>query len=61
MRSVLRRVTKEQGSLGLVVLDYIQKLGDTAGNRAQAVGAIAGHCKDIAKEFNVPFVAKRTN
>lgn len=58
MRSVLRRVTKEQGSLGLVVLDYIQKLGDrAAGNRAQAVGAIAGHCKDIAKEFNVPFIA----
>ena len=58
MRSILRRVVKERGSLGLVVLDYIQKLGDrAAGNRAQAVGAIAGHCKDIAKEFNVPFVA----
>ncbi len=58
MRSVLRRVTKERGSLGLVVLDYIQKLGDrAAGNRAQAVGAIAGHCKDIAKEFDVPFIA----
>ena len=58
MRSVLRRTQKERGQLGLVVLDYIQKLGDrAAGNRAQAVGAIAGHCKDIAKEFNVPFVA----
>lgn len=58
MRSVLRRVIKERGLLGLVVLDYIQKLGDrAAGNRAQAVGAIAGHCKDIAKEFNVPFIA----
>lgn len=57
MRSVLRRTQKELGQLGLVVLDYIQKLGDRAvGNRAQAVGAIAGHCKDIAKEFNVPFV-----
>lgn len=58
MRSVLRRIQKERGTLGLVVLDYIQKLGDrAAGNRAQAVGAIAGHCKDIAKEFNVPFLA----
>lgn len=58
MRSVLRRLAKERSSLGLVVLDYIQKLGDrAAGNRAQAVGAIAGHCKDIAKEFNVPFIA----
>lgn len=58
MRSVLRRIQKERGELSLIVLDYIQKLGDrAAGNRAQAVGAIAGHCKDIAKEFNVPFIA----
>jgi len=58
IRSVLRRIDKERGSPGLVVLDYIQKLGDrAAGNRAQAVGAITGHCKDIAKEFNLPFIA----
>ncbi len=58
MRSVLRRVKSEQGSLGLVVMDYIQKLGDrAAGNRAQAVGKLSGAFKDIAKEFDVPFVA----
>lgn len=58
MRSVLRRVEREHGSLGLVLLDYLQLLGErNAGNRAQDVGAIAGHCKAIAKDFNVPFVA----
>jgi replicative DNA helicase len=58
MRSVLRRVQAERGGLGLVVMDYIQKLGDrAAGNRAQAVGKLSGAFKDIAKEFDVPFVA----
>jgi replicative DNA helicase len=58
MRSVLRRIQSERGSLGLVVMDYIQKLGDRAArNRAQAVGQFSGAFKDIAKEFDVPFVA----
>lgn len=56
--SVLRRVKSSRGSLGLVVMDYIQKLGDrAAGNRAQNVGKFSGAFKDIAKEFDVPFVA----
>ena len=58
IRSVLRRIQSEKGELGLVVLDYIQKLGDrSAGNRAQAVGKFSGAFKDIAKEFDVPFIA----
>lgn len=58
MRSVLRRVERDHGSPGLVILDYLQLLGErNAGNRAQDVGAIAGHCKAIAKDFDVPFVA----
>ncbi len=58
IRSVLRRIRSERGELGLVVLDYIQKLGDrAAGNRAQAVGKFSGAFKDIAKEFDVPFIA----
>ena len=57
IRSVLRKIRHERGELGLVVLDYIQKLGDrSAGNRAQAVGKFSGAFKDIAKEFDVPFV-----
>jgi replicative DNA helicase len=58
MRSVLRRVQAQYGSIGLVVLDYLQLLGErNAGNRAQDIGAISGHCKAIAKEFDCPFVA----
>jgi len=58
IRSVLRRIKAEKGNIGLVVMDYIQKLGDrAAGNRAQAVGKFSGAFKDIAKEFDVPFIA----
>jgi replicative DNA helicase len=58
MRSVLRRVERKYGSPGLIILDYLQLLGErNAGNRAQDVGAIAGQCKAIAKDFDVPFVA----
>ncbi len=58
MRSELRKIQSKRGELGLVVLDYIQKLGDRgAGNRAQVIGKYSGACKDIAKQFNVPFVA----
>ncbi len=58
IRSVLRRIQKERGELGLVVLDYIQKLGDRAArNRAQEIGKLSGAFKDIAKEFNVTFLA----
>lgn len=58
MRSVLRRVQSEYGCLGLVIMNYIQKLGDrAAGNRTQAVGQFSGAFKDIAKEFDVPFIA----
>jgi replicative DNA helicase len=58
VRSVLRRIVAERGELALVVLDYIQKLGDrAAGNRAQTIGKFSGAFKDIAKEFDVPFIA----
>lgn len=57
MRATLRRIKAEHGQIGLIILDYIQLLGDrAAGNRAQDVGKIAGECKAIAKEFNAPFV-----
>jgi len=58
IRSVLRRIQSEKGELGLVVLDYIQKLGDRGAiNRAGIIGKYSGACKDIAKMFNVPFIA----
>ncbi|MEH1811544.1 MAG: replicative DNA helicase [Nostoc sp.] len=58
MRSALRRIKFERGNLGLIVMDYIQKLGDrAASNRAQTVGKFSGAFKDLAKEFSCPFVA----
>ena len=57
---LLRARTKNNPNpqLGLVVLDYIQKLGNrAAGNRAQEIGAITGALCDIAKDFNVPVIA----
>lgn len=57
IRSELRKIQSKSGELGLVILDYIQKLGDrAAGNRAQAIGKYSGACKDIAKQFDVPFI-----
>ena len=54
----LRSKDNPNPQLGLVVLDYIQKLGNrAAGNRAQEVGAITGAMSDIAKDFKVPVVA----
>lgn len=58
IRSVLGKIRSDSGELGLVVLDYIQKLGDRAcRNRAQTIGKFSGAFKDIAKEFDVPFIA----
>ncbi len=58
MRNVLRRVEDQHGKIGLVVLDNLQLLGErSAVNRAQDVAALAGQCKAIAKDFDVPFVA----
>ena len=58
MRSNLRRIRSQHGRIGLIVMDYIQKLGDrAAGNRAQTIGKYSGAFKDMAKEFDCPFVA----
>lgn len=57
MRSVLRRVAgRHGGKLGMVILDYIQLLGDSADNRVNELDKIVRDFKAIAKEFNVPAV-----
>lgn len=58
IQSVKQKLALEGIDLGLVILDYIQKLGDRANeNRNSTVGKLAGACKDMAKQFDVPFVA----
>jgi replicative DNA helicase len=59
IRSAIRRATSMYGKPGLIVLDYLQLLGDEAGNtnRVTELDKLANACKAIAKEFDVPFVA----
>lgn len=58
IRSVIRKTQSQHGLVGAVVLDYLQKLGNVASaNRVNELGAITCACKDIAKEFDVIFIA----
>ncbi len=59
LRARCRRLTKEHGTLGLVVIDYLQLMQapDTGENRATEISAISRSLKALAKELNVPVVA----
>jgi replicative DNA helicase len=59
MRSRCRRVVREHGALGLVVIDYIQLMQVTGGseNRATEISEISRSLKGLAKEFECPVIA----
>jgi replicative DNA helicase len=61
MRSRARRVVREHGDLGLIVIDYIQLMQASGGarseNRATEISEISRSLKGLAKEFNCPVVA----
>ncbi|MCZ6500939.1 MAG: replicative DNA helicase [Gammaproteobacteria bacterium] len=59
IRSRARRVAREFGSLGMIVVDYIQlmQVSGTPENRAVEISEISRTLKAIAKEFNCPLVA----
>ena len=59
LRSRARRVAREHGQLGMIVIDYIQLMqvsGHTE-NRATEISEISRMLKGIAKEFDCPVVA----
>lgn len=59
MRARARRLTKEHGQLGLIVVDYLQ-LMQVAGhseNRTAEISEISRSLKGLAKELKVPVVA----
>ncbi len=59
VRSRARRLKRDQGDLGLIVLDYLQLMqapGSTE-NRATEISAISRSLKALAKELNVPIIA----
>ena len=59
LRARCRRLTKEHGTLGLVVIDYLQLMQapDVGENRATEISAISRALKALAKELKVPVVA----
>jgi len=59
VRSRARRLAREQGGLGLIVVDYLQlmQVPGSRESRAVEVSEISRSLKAVAKELNVPLVA----
>jgi replicative DNA helicase len=60
LRARARRLVKEQGPLGLIVIDYLQLMkvpGFRADNRAAEISEISRSLKALAKELKVPVIA----
>jgi len=59
VRSRARRLTRDNGQLGLIVLDYLQLMQSPASgdNRVAQISDISRGLKTLAKELNVPVVA----
>ncbi len=59
LRARARRVAREHGQLGLIVVDYLQLMQSPSSgdNRVQQISDISRGLKALAKELNVPVVA----
>lgn len=59
IRTKVRRLHKEHGQLGLIVIDYLQLMESQTKieNRVQEVAAITRSLKGLAREMNVPVLA----
>ena len=60
MRARARRLTKEHGQLGLIVVDYLQLMkvpGFKSDNRTGEISEISRSLKALAKELEVPVIA----
>ena len=60
MRARTRRLAREHGDIGLIMVDYLQlmQLGGSGGeNRTNEISEISRSLKALAKEFNCPVVA----
>jgi len=60
MRARARRLAKEHGKLGLIVVDYLQLMkvpGFKADNRTAEISEISRSLKSLAKELEVPVIA----
>lgn len=60
LRARARRLVKEHGQLGLIVVDYLQLMkvpGMKADNRTAEISEISRSLKSLAKELSVPVIA----
>ncbi len=58
MRSQARRLQAEQGgSLGLILIDYLQLMEGGSDNRVQELSKITRSLKGLARELNTPVIA----
>ncbi len=59
LRSRSRRVVREQGDVGLIVVDYLQLMTvpGLSDNRTAEISEISRSLKALAKELNVPIIA----
>lgn len=59
MQSVLRRVRRQYGGVGLIMTDYIQKMqvpGFPKNQRNNELGEVSRALKDMAKEYECPHI-----
>lgn len=56
VRRKIQQVKRRAGSIGLVVVDYLQLMDGEGDNRNQALGFVANRLRRFSKEFNVPIV-----
>jgi replicative DNA helicase len=59
IRSRARRILREQGQLGLIVVDYLQlmQVPSNRENRTAEISEISRSLKSLARELNVPVIA----
>ncbi len=59
VRARARRLVREQGDLGLIVIDYLQlmKVPGNSEHRAAEISEISRSLKSLARELNIPIIA----
>lgn len=58
VRARARRLARQCGQLGLIIIDYLQLMSSSGGeNRATEVSEISRSLKGLAKELNCPLIA----
>ncbi|MFA4912109.1 MAG: replicative DNA helicase [Comamonadaceae bacterium] len=58
LRARTRRLARQCGQLGLIIIDYIQLMSGSGGeNRATEISEISRSLKGLAKELNCPLIA----